>query len=60
MAANIKVTQIRSVARANPRTRRTLRALGLGKIGTKRTFPSNAAVLGMLKSVGHWVSVEQD
>jgi large subunit ribosomal protein L30 len=57
--SKIKVTQIKSTIGQSPRHRGTIRALGLGKIGsTAEQDGANPAVLGMLRKVAHLVKVE--
>lgn len=53
----VTVTQLRSTAGREPSTKRTISALGLGKIGKSKTLVVNPAVLGMLKKVEHLVGV---
>jgi large subunit ribosomal protein L30 len=54
----IIVTQIKSGAHGKPKTRGTLRALGLGRIGKTNTLPDRPEIRGMLRRVPHLVSVE--
>jgi large subunit ribosomal protein L30 len=54
----IKITQTRSTANREPGTKRTIAALGLGKIGKSRELPLNAAVEGMIKRVEHLLQIE--
>ena len=58
MAAELTVTQIRSGIGAKPKTRGTLRALGLGRIGKSNTLPDRPEVRGMIARVPHLVRVE--
>ena len=51
------MTQIRSGAHAKPKTRGTLRALGLGRIGKTNTLPDRPEIRGMLARVPHLVEV---
>ena len=53
----ITVTQIRSGAHAKPKTRGTLRALGLGRIGKTNTLPDRPEIRGMIDRVPHLVNV---
>lgn len=53
----IIVKQTRSVAGRSKRVRDTMRALGLGTIGSERQHSANPAVLGMLRKVEHLVKV---
>ena len=56
----ITVTQIRSGAHAKPKTRGTLRALGLGRIGKTNTLPDRPEIRGMINRVPHLVNVTAD
>ena len=49
----ISVTQIKSSIGAKPKTRGTLRALGLGRIGKTNTLPDRPEIRGMLLRVPH-------
>ncbi len=53
----LTVTQVRSGAHAKPKTRGTLRALGLGRIGKTNTLPDRPEIRGMLARVPHLVEV---
>jgi large subunit ribosomal protein L30 len=53
----ITVTQIKSGAHGKPKTRGTLRALGLGRIGKSNTLPDRPEIRGMLRRVPHLVTV---
>jgi large subunit ribosomal protein L30 len=55
--SDLKVTQIRSGAHGKPKTRGTLRALGLGRIGKTNTLPDRPEIRGMLARVPHLVEV---
>jgi large subunit ribosomal protein L30 len=51
------VRQVKSgIGFAQPQ-KRTLRALGLGKIGRERILPDNPAIRGMIDAVSHLVQV---
>ena len=54
----ITVTQVKSGAHGKPKTRGTLRALGLGKIGRTNTLPDRPEIRGMLARVPHMITVE--
>lgn len=58
--AKIVVTQIKSTIGAKPKTRGTIRALGLGKIGRSRTHEDNPVVRGMIHNVQHLVTVSDE
>ena len=55
----ISVTQIKSSIGAKPKTRGTLRALGLGRIGKTNTLPDRPEIRGMLLRVPHLVIVTE-
>ena len=55
----ISVTQIKSSIGAKPKTRGTLRALGLGRIGKTNTLPDRPEIRGMLLPVPHLVEVTE-
>lgn len=57
--AKVKVTLIHSVAHRKPAQRRTVKALGLGKIGSSNVLPDNAATRGAIFKVAHLVSIEE-
>lgn len=59
MAQKIKVKLVRSVIGALPAQRATVRSLGLRKIGSTREQEATPAILGMVKTVSHLVSVEE-
>ena len=56
----ITVTQIRSGIGTKPKTRGTLRALGLGRIGKTNTLPDRPEIRGMIARVPHLVRVESE
>jgi large subunit ribosomal protein L30 len=53
----ITVTQVRSGIGAKPKTRGTLRALGLGRIGKTNTLPDRPEIRGMIARVPHLITV---
>ena len=57
-SGSITVTQIRSGYGTKPKTRGTLRALGLGRIGRSNTLPDRPEIRGMIARVPHLVRVE--
>jgi large subunit ribosomal protein L30 len=59
MAGELRVTQIRSAITAKPKTRGTLRALGLRRIGQSNVLPDRPEIRGMLARVPHLVKVEE-
>ena len=58
--SSIKVTLVRSQIGIKPKQRGTLRALGLGKIGSTNTLPDRPEIRGMIARVPHLVKVEED
>jgi large subunit ribosomal protein L30 len=56
--AKIKVTKVKSTIEKQERTKRTMKALGLNKIGDTNTLENIPSVTGMLKKVAHLVKVE--
>lgn len=55
----IKITQVKSSIGRKYDQERTLKALGLGKIGKSREIVDNDSVRGMLFKVKHLVEVEE-
>jgi len=59
VAKKIRVTLIRSgINRPEPQ-KRTINALGLGKMGVAVTLTDNESVRGMIRAVSHMVKVEK-
>lgn len=59
MASRLKVTLVRSTIGSKPKHRGTVRALGLGKIGSTNVLPDRPEIRGMLARVPHLVNVEE-
>ena len=57
--AKIRIRLIRSTIGTLPNQRATVRSLGLRKIGSSTVQESSPAILGMVKTVSHLVSVEE-
>ncbi len=55
----LKLTQVKSQIGRKYDQDRTLRALGLGKIGKTKELPDNESVRGMIFKVKHLVEVEE-
>jgi large subunit ribosomal protein L30 len=55
----VKVTQVKSQIHRPERQKRTLTALGLGKINKTKVHNANSAILGMLNAVSHLVKIEE-
>jgi large subunit ribosomal protein L30 len=58
-AKKIKITLVRSVARTLPAQRRTVKALGLGRISSSVVHDATPPILGMVRVVNHLVKVEE-
>jgi large subunit ribosomal protein L30 len=58
MAKKLKVTLVRSGINRPEQQKRTIAALGLGKMGRTKVVPDNLAVRGMIRAVSHLVKVE--
>ncbi|MFN8299448.1 MAG: 50S ribosomal protein L30 [Chitinophagales bacterium] len=56
--AKIKVTKVKSTIEKDERQKRTMKALGLNKIGDSNIIETNDAVAGMIRKVNHLVKVE--
>jgi large subunit ribosomal protein L30 len=54
----LKITQVRSGIGQSDRHLRTLRALGLGKIGRSAELQDSPQLQGMLRQIRHLVTVE--
>ena len=57
MAKKLVVKQIKSVIGRPETQRRTLAALGLGRIGKSAELDDNASIRGMIAKVSHLVEV---
>ena len=57
--ARVKVTQIKSAIDRSLRQKRTLEALGLRKINHSVEHEATDAIRGMIRKVGHLVTVEE-
>jgi len=55
----IRVTLVRSTIGRKPEQRKTVKALGLRKLNSTVERDANDAILGMVRSVSHLVSVEE-
>jgi large subunit ribosomal protein L30 len=56
--AKIRVTKIKSTIEKDERQKRTMKALGLNKLGSSNELENTPAVAGMIKKVQHLVKVE--
>lgn len=59
MVKKIKVTQVRSVIGRPENQKRTIQALGLGKINKCVIKDATPQIEGMVKKVGHLVTVTE-
>ena len=59
MADRVKVTLVKSTISALPKHKKTVAALGLGKLNSSNELPNNAATKGMINQVRHLVKVEE-
>jgi len=57
--AKIKITQVRSDLKRPGDQRRTIKALGLGKINRTVEVESTPQIMGMVNKVSHLVSVSE-
>jgi large subunit ribosomal protein L30 len=53
----LTVTQVHSAIGAKPKTRGTLRALGLRGVGQSNTLPDRPEIRGMIARVPHLVTI---
>lgn len=56
--AKIRITKTKSTIEKDERQKRTMRALGLNKIGDSNELEKSPAVEGMVRKVLHLVKVE--
>jgi large subunit ribosomal protein L30 len=59
MAKSLRVTLIRSGINRQETQKRTIKGLGLHKMGVAVTLPDNPSVRGMIRAVSHLVRVEK-
>ena len=55
----LKVTLVKSTIGTKPKHRGTIRALGLGKIGSTNDLPDRPEIRGMIARVPHLIRVEE-
>ncbi|MFP4484717.1 MAG: 50S ribosomal protein L30 [Spirochaetaceae bacterium] len=55
----VRITLVRSFIGRQPKHRRTAEALGLRRIGRSVERDMNESTLGMVRSLGHMVRVEE-
>ena len=59
VGGTLTVTQVRSTISNKPKTRGTMVALGLRKIGDSNVLPDRPEIRGMIARVPHLVKVEE-
>jgi large subunit ribosomal protein L30 len=59
MAETLKITLRRSLIGERPKTRATVRGLGLGRINSTVEQPDNPSIRGMIFHVKHLLEVEE-
>ena len=57
--ANLKIKLVRSTIGQKPKTRATVRALGLRRIDHVRELPDTPSLRGQIARVAHLVEVEE-
>ena len=57
--ANLKITLIKSVTHREPRQRKIVETLGLGRINSSVVRPDNPATRGVIFKIAHLVNVEE-
>ncbi len=57
--AKISITQIKSTLKRPKDQRRTIEALGLGKLNRTVELEATPQILGMVKKIGHLVTVSE-
>jgi len=57
--SRIKITLVKSVIGTIPAQRRTVKALGLKKIGSSVEHDASSVIKGMVRAVAHLVKVEE-
>mgnify|MGYP001442319339 CR=1 FL=1 len=59
MSQTLKITQIKSTIKCKVKQKRTIVALGLGKLHKSNVLPANPQTIGMINVVKHLVKVEE-
>ena len=57
--AKVKVTQVKSLIKRPVRQKRTIQALGLGKINRSVEVENTPQIAGMINKVSHLVTVSE-
>jgi large subunit ribosomal protein L30 len=58
--SSVRITQVRSTIGQTDRHLRTLRALGLGRIGRTAEHQDSPQLRGMLRQINHLVRIEPE
>jgi large subunit ribosomal protein L30 len=56
--AKVRITKTKSTIEKDERQKRTMKALGLNKIGSSNEVENTPAIAGMIRKVAHLVKVE--
>jgi large subunit ribosomal protein L30 len=59
MSETVKLKQVRSANGSSRKHHRTLRSLGLGRIGKSAERPDGPALRGQIQAVGHLIELEE-
>lgn len=59
MANDLKITLVKSTIGSKPKHKKTVQALGLGKLNSSVVQRDNVATRGMINQVCHLVKVEE-
>ena len=57
--SKVRITQVRSTIGRPERQKRTVKALGLGKINRSVEKDNNDTIAGMIRKISHLVKVEE-
>jgi large subunit ribosomal protein L30 len=57
--SKVRITQVRSTIGRPERQKRTVKALGLGKINRSVEKDNNDSIAGMIRKISHLVKVEE-
>ncbi|MPR34499.1 50S ribosomal protein L30 [Salmonirosea aquatica] len=57
--SKVRITQVRSTIGRPERQKRTVKALGLGKINRSVEKENNDSIAGMIRKISHLVKVEE-
>ena len=57
--AKVKITQVKSLIKRPVRQKRTIQALGLGKINRTVEVENTPQIAGMIRKVAHLISVTE-